>query len=135
MSIQPSFLEIVTSDGRTIHCIKSKVSERASRDNRLPERPPGSTEASLSLCKAELQKTLDAFDVGDHRSHFGVLQILNYFRGLRSQAMSSWLVKTNKAHTSPQARCLSPQWCAISFFTITPPVECLFGTGYVSVLH
>ena len=86
-------LEIVTSIIRASCCIKSNLFERASGAECLPEHHPSSTEMTPSLCKAELQKILDAFDVCDYCLEF--LQVLNPIRGARGQAVSSWLVKMN----------------------------------------
>ena len=93
LSIQPSPVAIVTSNIRTSRCIKSNVSERASGADCLPEHHPSSTEMSPSLCKAELQKMLDIFDVCDYCLE--VLRVLNPIRRARSQVVSSWLVNTN----------------------------------------
>ena len=93
LSIQLSPLAIVTSIIRTSRCIKSNLFERASGADHLPEHHSSSTEMSPLLCKAELRKILDAFDVCDYCSK--VLQVLNPIRGTRGQVVSSWLVKMN----------------------------------------
>ena len=72
---------IVTSNPRTIRCMKSELSDRAS--GALPGHHPGPIEVSPSLCKAELQKILDSFDVRD--CYLEVRRVLNHLRGASGQ--------------------------------------------------
>lgn len=96
----------ITNNARTLHRIKSQVTEYVSGANFDPEHRPGSTEASPVLWKTEFQKILESIEVCGHP--FGLQWFLNYLSGVCRQRVLLCLAKMNSAHSRPPTCHLLP---------------------------